>query len=156
MPARARGQAGGREIDLTGHYVLPGFVDLHGHIGGVEQGTPAEYVYKLWLGHGITTIRDPGCGNGIDSGAANSAQQRRQRDHRAAHRALRLLRPGPRGAVTTPEQARDWVRDVAGKGADGIKFFGCRPDIIKAALDEAKKLRPAHAPATTPSSTWRA
>jgi N-acyl-D-aspartate/D-glutamate deacylase len=51
---------------LSRQYLLPGFIDMHGHIGGEEQGTPAEYVYKLWLGHGITSIRDPGCGNGID------------------------------------------------------------------------------------------
>ncbi|MEM8932486.1 MAG: hypothetical protein AAGE94_14990, partial [Acidobacteriota bacterium] len=56
----------GHEIDLSGHYVLPGFVDMHGHIGGESQGTPAEYVFKLWMGHGITTIRDPACGNGLD------------------------------------------------------------------------------------------
>src|SRR6185436_6360015 len=49
-----------------GMYVLPGLVDMHGHIGGKEQGTPAEYVFKLWMGHGITTIRDPGSGNGLD------------------------------------------------------------------------------------------
>jgi adenine deaminase len=47
-------------------YVLPGFVDMHGHIGGRSQGTPAEYVFKLWLAHGITTIRDPSAGNGLD------------------------------------------------------------------------------------------
>ena len=45
--------------------MLPGFIDMHGHIGGVEQGTPAEYVFKLWMGHGITTVRDPGSGNGL-------------------------------------------------------------------------------------------
>ena len=39
---------------------------MHGHIGGEEQGVPATYVYKLWMGHGITTIRDPGCGNGVE------------------------------------------------------------------------------------------
>src|SRR5690606_17351861 len=54
------------EIDAHGMYVLPGFVDLHAHIGGAPQGTPAEYVYKLWLAHGVTTIRDPGSGNGVD------------------------------------------------------------------------------------------
>src|SRR6056297_1045385 len=30
----------GREIDIAGQYVLPGFVDMHGHIGGQAQGTP--------------------------------------------------------------------------------------------------------------------
>jgi len=55
---RPKAEAGDKEIDLSGHYVLPGFVDMHAHIGGHDQGTPAEYVYKLWMGHGITTIRD--------------------------------------------------------------------------------------------------
>ena len=50
---------GGKEIDATGKFVLPGFVDMHGHIGGRSQGANAEYVFKLWLAHGITTIRDP-------------------------------------------------------------------------------------------------
>src|SRR5437899_6960868 len=57
---------GGREIDLAGHYVMPGIIDMHGHIGGAEQGVPAEYVYKLWMGNGITTVREPGCMNGVD------------------------------------------------------------------------------------------
>ncbi len=59
-------EAGGHEIDAHGKYVLPGLIDMHGHIGGKSQGTPAEYVFKLWMGHGITTIRDPACGNGLD------------------------------------------------------------------------------------------
>lgn len=52
-------------IDAEGMYALPGFVDTHGHIGGA-QAPNAEYVYKLWLAHGVTTIRDPGSGNGVD------------------------------------------------------------------------------------------
>jgi len=44
---RPKAEPGDHEIDLRGHYVLPGFVDLHGHMGGYEQGTPAEYVLKL-------------------------------------------------------------------------------------------------------------
>ena len=63
---RPKAEEGDRELDLHGMYVLPGFIDLHGHIGGVAQGTPAEYVFKLWMGHGITTIRDPGSGNGLE------------------------------------------------------------------------------------------
>ena len=29
---------GGREIEAEGMYLLPGFVDMHGHIGGKAQG----------------------------------------------------------------------------------------------------------------------
>ena len=61
-----RPDKGVKEIDAAGMYVLPGLVDCHAHIGGFAQGTPAEYVYKLWMAHGVTTIRDPGSMNGVD------------------------------------------------------------------------------------------
>src|SRR5687768_15355326 len=51
-PKRPKLATGGKELDLRGHYVMPGIIDMHGHIGGEEQGVPAEYVYKLWMGHG--------------------------------------------------------------------------------------------------------
>jgi len=130
---------GDREIDLEGHYALPGFVDMHGHIGGVAQGTPAEYVYKLWLGHGITTIRDPASGNGIEW----VLEQKRLSESNAiaaprifAYVAFGQGRDEP---FTTPEQARRWIAEQARLGADGVKFFGARPDILEAALDEAGK-----------------
>lgn len=53
-------------MDISGHYVLPGFVDMHAHIAGSVDGLPAEYPFKLWLAHGITTIREPGSFNGLD------------------------------------------------------------------------------------------
>ena len=40
----------------------------------------------------------------------------------------------------TPEQAIEWVRENAKKGADGIKFFGAAPQIMDAAIRENKKL----------------
>ena len=58
---------GDRVMELSGHYLLPGFIDVHAHFGGDAQGVPAEYVAKLWLGHGITTIREPGSFNGPPS-----------------------------------------------------------------------------------------
>jgi adenine deaminase len=63
---RPKVEAGDKELDCTGMYLTPGFVDMHGHIGGSSQGTPSEYVFKLWMGHGITTIRDPSAGNGLE------------------------------------------------------------------------------------------
>ena len=46
-----------KEIDASGMYVLPGFVDLHVHSGDIPKTPEVEYVYKLWLAHGITTVR---------------------------------------------------------------------------------------------------
>src|SRR5213075_1389190 len=51
--------AGGKELNCEGMFLFPGFIDMHGHIGGSPQGVEAEYVFKLWMAHGITTIRDP-------------------------------------------------------------------------------------------------
>ncbi|MDX1460590.1 MAG: amidohydrolase family protein, partial [Xanthomonadales bacterium] len=38
----------------------------------------------------------------------------------------------------TPEDARNWVRYIAERGADGIKFLGAPPEILEAAIDEAR------------------
>ena len=60
---RARPAAKGtKEIDGTGMYLMPGFVDAHVHCGGGQARDP-EYVYKLWLAHGVTTVRGVPCGS---------------------------------------------------------------------------------------------
>ena len=46
-----------REIDAHGQYGMPGIVDMHTHTGGATKAPEAEYTYKLWMGHGITTVR---------------------------------------------------------------------------------------------------
>jgi hypothetical protein len=136
---RPKAQKGDKEIDLSGQFVLPGFVDMHAHIGGKEQGTPAEYVFKLWMGHGVTTIRDPGSFDGTDWTLREKA--RSAKNEIAAPRILAYIAFGQdRDApFTTPDQAREWVAKMAQKGADGVKFFGYRPDIMKAAIEEAKR-----------------
>jgi hypothetical protein len=136
---RPKAEAGDREIDLSGMYVLPGFIDMHAHIGGKEQGTPAEYVFKLWMGHGITTIRDPGSGNGIDWVLDEKAKSAKNEITAPRIEAYVFFGQGRDEPFTTPEQARQWVDEMAAKGADGVKFFGYRPDIMQAAIDEIKK-----------------
>ena len=51
-----------RVIDAAGMYVMPGIIDVHSHIQFSRAGIamPKDYVFKLLLAHGITTIRDPG------------------------------------------------------------------------------------------------
>ncbi len=137
---RPKLKPGGKEYDCTGMYLLPGFVDMHGHIGGRAQGADAEYVFKLWMGHGITTIRDPSAGNGLDW--VLDQKKRSEKNEIVAPRILAYTAfgQGMDEPISTPEQAREWVRQNAKNGADGIKFFGARPDIMQAALEENKKL----------------
>src|SRR5918912_1308894 len=52
---RPKGAA--REINATGMYVMPGIVDLHVHQGTPQKAPESEYYNKLWLAHGITTVR---------------------------------------------------------------------------------------------------
>ena len=137
---RPRLAEGGREIDAAGMYALPGFVDMHGHTGGRAQGTTPDYVYKLWLGHGITTIREPGSFNGLDWTLRH--KERSARNEIAAPRIVAYtgFGMGREEPFTTTEEVREWVRQNKENGSDGIKFFGARPDLMQAALEENKRI----------------
>lgn len=141
----ARPQKGTKEIDASGMYVLPGFVDCHAHIGGAAQGTPAEYVYKLWMGNGVTTIRDPGSGNGVDW--TLKERERSAGNKIVAPRIFVYASPGSgwdKGPINSPDSAREYVRWAKQKGVDGFKIIGNAqlfdPAIFAALTDEAKKL----------------
>ena len=129
----------GKEIDATGMYLLPGFIDMHGHIGGVAQGADWEYVFKLWLAHGITTVREPS-GRGIEY--TLDLKKKSEKNEIIAPRVFAYtgFGQGSKKPIATAAQAREWVRQNAKNGADGIKFFGAPPEIMEAALDENKKL----------------
>jgi hypothetical protein len=139
-----RPDKGDHEIDAHGMYVLPGFINSHAHIATPIQGLagdvpPAEYVYKLWIGHGITTIRDVGSGNGLrwTLNEKNRSADTRIAAPRIAAYALFPVDIELPGSITTAKQARQWVNAIADAGADGIKFMGAPPDVMQAALDEA-------------------
>jgi len=145
-PAR-RPAAGDHEIDCHGKFVMPGLIDSHAHIGtpyhsmcGVEP--PADYIYKLWLAHGVTTVREMGGLNGL----GYTLQQREasaNNEIAAPHILSYAYFPAVNDRVKTihtPDQARDWVNRLKARGADGIKFFGAPPTIMQAALDEAAKV----------------
>ena len=136
---RPKLKKGGKEIDATGMFILPGFIDMHGHIGGVSQGADWDYVFKLWLAHGITTVREPS-GRGIEY--AVDLKKRSLKNEIIAPRVIAYtgFGQGSKSPISTEEQAREWVRQNAKNGADGVKFFGAEPKIMSAALDENKKL----------------
>ncbi|MCL5049064.1 MAG: amidohydrolase family protein [Firmicutes bacterium] len=144
VPVLERGRPvagpGDREIDISGHYVLPGFIDMHGHIGGSAPNIPPEYVYQLWLAHGITTVREPGSFRGLDW-TVGQAQQ-------AGDNAIAAPRIIPYAGfgigssepIISGEQARAWIQQAHQRGAQGVKFFGAPPRVIRAAIEEANEL----------------
>lgn len=141
LPMRAnRDPKGDYEIDATGMFVLPGFVDVHVHGGEAPKNADVEYAYKLWLAHGVTTVR----GVSLASNELSvSERERSAKNEIVAPRIWNYQRPGSgwgQGPIRSPETARAWVRWAAENGVDGLKVASHPPDIMAALLDEAKKL----------------
>jgi len=130
------------EIDATGMFVMPGFVDMHVHGSTRGKAPDLGYAYKLWLAHGVTTVR----GVSLSSAPVSSSEKDRSaRNEIAAPRIFNYQTMGsgwPNGPVNSPDKAREWVRWAAANNIDGIKFFNRpeeTPEIITAAIDEAHK-----------------
>jgi imidazolonepropionase-like amidohydrolase len=129
---RGGGAAQEQVIDATGMYVLPGFVDMHVHGGGPPKNASLEYAYKLWLAHGVTTVR----GVSLASNQITVGEKARsEKNEIVAPRIYNYQRPGN---ASTPEAAREWVRNAAQSGIDGLKLGAYDPEIMAALLDEAK------------------
>jgi Amidohydrolase family len=136
---------GDHEVDAFGMYVLPGFINAHAHItdanlGKVGEVPPAEYVFKLWMGHGITTVREAGSFNGLKwtlNERKQSAAHEIVAPRIAAYAGFPVEVDTP-GGVRNVQEAKRWVDAIAASGADGIKFLGSPPDIMQAALAEAR------------------
>ena len=129
-------------IEGNGMYALPGFIDAHTHIGTAGQGltgpiTPPEYVFKLWMAHGITTVREVGAGMGLDWTVAH-----RERSESGEITAPRLVVHSmfPGGSITTAAGAEAWVREVHSRGADGVKLRGATRAATQAIYDTAREL----------------
>ena len=130
------------ELDATGMYVLPGFVDTHTHLPASDKAPDISYAYKLWLAHGVTTVRGVPL---APPDLASSEKSRSAANETAAPRIFNYQTLGAGwtgGAIDSTDKARAWVRWAATHNIDGIKFFN-RPEetpaIIAAAIDEAHK-----------------
>ena len=132
------------EIDATGMYVLPGFIDNHGHNGDPEKAPDPSYGYKLWLAHGVTAVR----GVSFYYGTGNRSIEDRTRSAANRITAPRLFPYAvvgdgwSGGEVDTPDRGRAWVRWAAKAGYDGVKLFNDEPpEVTAAVIAEAKLLR---------------
>jgi imidazolonepropionase-like amidohydrolase len=139
LPVRAnRGPQADHEVDATGMYVMPGFVDAHVHAGGAPKNAEAEYAYKLWLAHGVTTVRGVPLGSNAFS---VREKERSAKNEIVAPRIFNYQRPGSgwdQGTIDSPEKAAQYVTWAAQNGIDGLKLGAERPEIMRALLDTAK------------------
>lgn len=132
------------ELDAAGMFMLPGFIDMHVHGSSDDKAPDLSYSYKLWLAHGITSVR------GVDLAPFETSLSERGRSARneiVAPRIYAYHRPGQGdgwtgGLTNTPTKAREWVRWAAKAGIDGIKLGADAnqpPEVLEAIYDEAAK-----------------
>lgn len=135
------------EIDCLGKFVTPGLIDAHVHIGSpfvadVGEIPPAEYVYKLWLAHGVTTVREMGCFNGLTW--TLDQKERADKGEIAAPQILAYAYLPVANdyvkTIHTATQAREWLLKAKERGADGVKFFGASPQIMRESLAVCREL----------------
>lgn len=131
-----------RIIEAKGMYVLPGLIDTHGHNGDPSKAPQPSYGYKLWLAHGVTTVRGVSFYFGANSPDLSDAA-RSAANTIVAPRLVPYAVFGDKwagGNPDTADKARAWVRWAKAAGYHGIKFFnGQSPAVLAAALDEAEK-----------------
>jgi len=137
-------------LDGEGMYLLPGLINIHAHIHDARAGKPLpfEYLYKLWLSCGITSVRDVG------SNASKTLEERKKSEQGAIIAPRIFLYMVAWGR--TPDEIRRRIQQIKKEGGDGVKIFGLDRDIMQAALDEAHKLglRVAHHAGVEETDAW--
>lgn len=115
---------GDRIIDATGKYVMPGLVDLHGHLR--QEPMPLEYIYYLKLAHGVTTF-----GPASDRGVENAMEEARksERNEILAPTMYPLWSWGStldydREFLENPDNAPQIAREMVSKGARQVYLNG--------------------------------
>ena len=131
-----------RVIEGKGMYVMPGLIDVHIHINATKD-VPAEYIYKLLLGHGVTTIRTFNVGREEPKGMV--AEKKKIAANQIIAPRMYVYPFWGRGddpRYSNPAGARQIVDEWHAAGVDGIKIIGkpgLWPDVFHAIADEARK-----------------
>src|SRR5918995_238254 len=134
-------------INLTGKYIIPGLFDMHAHVANVRKNSynqnESEYMLRMLLTHGVTTIRNPG-GPTEQSVALRENVSERKIIGPQIFTAGQLLNtpqipvPFVEKQVQTEQDVRQEVRNQVATGVDYIKLYvGLTPELVNAAINEA-------------------
>ena len=126
IDASKRAERGDYEIDLTGHYVLPGFVDTHVHLHSLahEQKVPVRLRAEAVDGarrhvgarSSAATVRSNGWSGVKQRSARNEIVAPRIDVYPLFHEILET-------PINDAQTARRAMREAKRRGADGIKFM---------------------------------
>jgi imidazolonepropionase-like amidohydrolase len=134
-------------VNLTGKYIIPGLFDMHAHVGNVLKDSynqnESEYMLRMLLTHGITTIRNPGGPTEQSVALRENASEGKIAGPQISTAGQLLNTPDipvpfVEKQVQTEQDVRQEVRTQAAAGVDYIKLYvGLTPDLVEAAIDEA-------------------
>ena len=131
---------GDRVIDAEGKWVMPGIIDAHTHVGHGDE-LPREYIPRLWLGHGVTTVRTFVSEETDPAVQLSRAQEAGERTAAPRIRLSRFWR-GDDPRLWSPEGARQVVREWKEQGYEGVKVSGkpgLLPDVLRAIAEETEE-----------------
>jgi imidazolonepropionase-like amidohydrolase len=137
--------SGARRVDGRGKYLIPGLADMHTHLysDGDIPDSVGKYELGVMVANGVTATR-------LMIGTPEHFTLRREVEAgRIAGPQLWIASPQFTGkedvnsrVVTTPEDARVAVKEMADKGYDFIKLtLFITPPVYDAIVDEAKRER---------------
>jgi hypothetical protein len=132
---------GGREIDMTGYYVMPGFINTHVHLLSLNdpQRTPTDYILKLWLINGITSVRELGSDRPPEW--LLDIKKRSERNEIAAPRIdVYPYFSWGKEPLANADAARRRIDSYKKLGVDGVKFVAGTANLTLAGIEEAKKI----------------
>ncbi|MCZ6484504.1 MAG: amidohydrolase family protein [Acidobacteria bacterium] len=118
---------GAQVIQADGKYLIPGLIDVHVHYN-------APFLHRLYLAHGVTTVRDVGT-------SLERILTLREEIARGNILAPRLFATG--GSINTRSlraagvSAREMTERLAKAGVDGIKVTGYNEEELKDILEVA-------------------
>lgn len=131
--------AGAKTIDVSGRYVLPGFIDMHAHVAFLRDGdfdkgydlTVSREILANLLSFGVTTVRNP---------AAPPEKAVALRESLDGPAIFTAGLPLNGGRFSTPAAVEAEVERECAIGVDYIKIYArSPPELTKAAIDAAHR-----------------